>query len=207
MTRYFLIALISLSGVSVAEDISISWENPDAIPAPQPDTHGRAGHWWWPEQAQANEGDAAAWGNRGVVFGRVKAVEPEVAENIPVPADWVTHISEHNYINNILFEFDSALLSEEGKREADRLINYLVDFPLDTAIVLGHTCDLGDAAYNEQLGLRRAKAVKDYMVEQGIAEERITTVSKGETAPVVSNDGANHRRFNRRVAFEAIMGN
>jgi outer membrane protein OmpA-like peptidoglycan-associated protein len=206
MNRFFVVALISLSGAVVAEDIDVPWDKSDALPAPQSDTHGRAGHWWWPEQTQANEGDAVAWGNRGVVFGQVKAVEAKVAEEIQVPAAMPPYITESANINNIVFEFDSALLSEKGKREADKLISFLAEFPLDTVVILGHTCDLGDASYNQQLGLRRANAVKDYMVEQGFAEERITTVSKGETKPALPNDVESNRRFNRRVAFETVIG-
>jgi outer membrane protein OmpA-like peptidoglycan-associated protein len=49
------------------------------------------------------------------------------------------------------------------------------------------------------IGLRRAEAAKAYLVEKGVAPERIQTVSKGETEPIVPNIGEENRRKNRRV--------
>jgi outer membrane protein OmpA-like peptidoglycan-associated protein len=64
----------------------------------------------------------------------------------------------------------------------------------------GHTCNLGTPAYNMALGVRRADAVKDYLVSQGIAAERLHTVSLGEAHPEYDNSHEQTRKLNRRVA-------
>jgi outer membrane protein OmpA-like peptidoglycan-associated protein len=64
----------------------------------------------------------------------------------------------------------------------------------------GHTCNLGSAAYNISLGKRRANAVKEYLVGEGIAAERLHTVSYGEKQPKYDNAKEETRKLNRRVA-------
>lgn len=65
----------------------------------------------------------------------------------------------------------------------------------------GYTCSLGTTAYNQALGLRRANAVKDFLVSEGIAEDRLHTISLGETHPKYDNTHEKTRRLNRRVAL------
>jgi len=64
----------------------------------------------------------------------------------------------------------------------------------------GHTCNLGSAAYNMALGKRRANAVKEFLVSEGIAAERLHTVSYGEKQPKYDNSKEETRQLNRRVA-------
>jgi outer membrane protein OmpA-like peptidoglycan-associated protein len=73
----------------------------------------------------------------------------------------------------------------------------------DPALALnieGYTCNLGTPAYNLALGVRRANAVRDYLVSQGIATNRLHTVSLGEERPKYDNAQEETRRMNRRVA-------
>jgi outer membrane protein OmpA-like peptidoglycan-associated protein len=65
----------------------------------------------------------------------------------------------------------------------------------------GHTCNLGTTAYNLALGLRRANAVKDYLVSEGISPARLHTISLGETQSKHDNSREDTRRLNRRVAL------
>ena len=65
--------------------------------------------------------------------------------------------------------------------------------------VAGHTDSDGDAGYNQQLSQRRAEAVRDYLVGEGVAAENITAVGYGESEPVASNDTAAGKAENRRV--------
>ena len=65
----------------------------------------------------------------------------------------------------------------------------------------GHTCNLGTTAYNLALGLRRANAVKDYLVSEGISPARLHTISMGETKAKYDNSREETRRLNRRVAL------
>jgi peptidoglycan-associated lipoprotein len=74
----------------------------------------------------------------------------------------------------------------------------------DPALVVnieGHTCSLGTAEYNLALGTRRANAVKDYLVSEGIAASRLHTVSMGENDAKHDNSREETRKLNRRVAL------
>ena len=66
--------------------------------------------------------------------------------------------------------------------------------------ILYHTCNLGTAAYNLALGTRRANAVKEFLVSEGIAAERLHPVSFGEKQPKYDNSREDTRKLNRRVA-------
>ena len=70
--------------------------------------------------------------------------------------------------------------------------------------VAGHTCDLGDNAYNMALSRKRAEAVKSFLVAQGIDGKRLVTTGYGETSPLGSNDSENSRQKNRRVDLGAL---
>jgi OOP family OmpA-OmpF porin len=66
-------------------------------------------------------------------------------------------------------------------------------------IVEGHTDSVGSDAYNKKLSLRRADAVRQYLVKHGIPADRITAEGFGESSPVASNDTEDGRAQNRRV--------
>ena len=97
------------------------------------------------------------------------------------------------------FDFDKATLKPDGKRmvgEAVRVMNAEAGLRVS---VEGHTDSMGTDAYNQRLSERRAAAVRDYMIAQGIASERITTKGWGESKPVATNETDAGRAENRRV--------
>lgn len=191
------------------------WGNTGATPEPYPDQGAaicednapRSCYWWWPTEPASNSGDSELWGNRGVVYHcwvQPPVPPPPLPPTPPLPpkVDRTAIV-----LNNVLFDFDKAVLKPEGKAEVDKLINEMKANPGDTVVIEGHTCDLGSDAYNMGLGQRRADAVKSYMVESGIAAERITSTSLGETTPAVPNDGPANRKLNRRAQFNITIVN
>ncbi len=191
-----------------ADDLSL-WGNTGAKPEPKTDSKGRAGCWWLPVEAAKNDHDGELWGNRGVVFRAWKklAMEKKPAPPKSVPGPIMDGTGGVPRLNDILFDFGKAVLKTEGKVEADKLVADLKKYGRDTVIIEGHASSEGDEVYNNALGLRRAEAVKKYMVESGIAPERITTVSFGETKPAVPNDVKANRKLNRRVQFKLNLVN
>lgn len=178
------------------------WGNTGAKPDPQPDSQGRSGYWWWPIEPASNNDDAELWGNRGIVYHTW--LKPEAKEEV-LPEQPIDKGERTILLNNVLFDFDKAVLKPEGEQEVNKLVDSMKANPGDTVTITGHTCDIGSDAYNMGLGQRRADAVKSYMVQMGIDPSRIQTVSKGESTPAVPNTSAANRKLNRRAEFNVIF--
>jgi OOP family OmpA-OmpF porin len=102
------------------------------------------------------------------------------------------------------FDFDKAVLKPEGKAKLDDLVGKLKAVNLEVIIAIGHTDSVGSNAYNQKLSLRRAEAVKAYLVSKGIEANRIYTEGKGETQPIADNKTKEGRAKNRRVEIEVV---
>lgn len=104
---------------------------------------------------------------------------------------------------SVLFTFDSDIIHEVGRQLLDEVVEISKICP-DVAIqVVGHTDAVGDKDYNLQLGERRAEAVVNYLVANGVAAERLTAISMGFSQPVADNSSAEGRAANRRIEFRA----
>ena len=102
------------------------------------------------------------------------------------------------------FDFNKAVLKPEAKAKLDDLSGKLKDISLEVIIAVGHTDAVGSDAYNQKLSVRRAEAVKAYMVSKGIEPNRIYTEGKGKKQPVADNKTAEGRAKNRRVEIEVV---
>ncbi|SHI13453.1 OmpA family protein [Desulfofustis glycolicus] len=101
--------------------------------------------------------------------------------------------------NNILFDFDKAVIKTEFLPELDEWAGYFKTNPAARAQITGHADSTGPETYNQGLSERRAQAVVDYLVKKGIDPARLTSVGYGETMPVAPNDNRENRQKNRRV--------
>jgi OOP family OmpA-OmpF porin len=99
----------------------------------------------------------------------------------------------------LLFDFDSAELRPESITELERVVKFMGDVPFAKALVEGHTDSKGSDAYNQALSDRRAKAVFDYLSSRGVDPARLSSVGKGESAPIADNATDEGRQENRRV--------
>lgn len=102
------------------------------------------------------------------------------------------------------FDFDKATLKPEGKAKLDDLASKLKGMNLEVVIAVGHTDSVGTDAYNQKLSIRRAEAVKAYLVSNSIDANRVYTEGKGEKSPVADNKTADGRAKNRRVEIEVV---
>ena len=99
------------------------------------------------------------------------------------------------------FAFDSAVLDAEAQAILRRQADWIRQFPEVRFRVYGHTDLVGTEAYNKRLGLRRARAVVNYLVGQGISRSRLeAVVSFGESQPLIVTQ--NRERRNRRTVTE-----
>ena len=86
-------------------------------------------------------------------------------------------------IDNIFYDFDRATLRPESKTSLDELVKLLNENPNITIELSAHCDYKGSAAYNKQLSQRRTESVVNYLIEKGIARERLTPVGYGKEKP------------------------
>ena len=107
-------------------------------------------------------------------------------------------------VTNINFDFDSAIVRDDARPKLDRVVALLRESPHLNVRVVGYTDSTGPAAYNGELSLRRAQAVREYIVSRGIAASRVSARGRGEADPFVPNATREGRAVNRRVEFEVV---
>ena len=88
-------------------------------------------------------------------------------------------------IDNIFYDFDKATLRPESTEALDKLISLLNENPNVTIELSAHTDYRGSASYNERLSQRRAESVVNYLIEHGIAEDRLSPMGYGKMKPKV----------------------
>ncbi len=107
-------------------------------------------------------------------------------------------------LNNIFFDFDKFILRPESFPELNRLAELLSEHPSISIEVSGHTDNVGPDEYNLRLSKNRAEKVTQYLLQKGVAKERVKTSSFGETRPVDTNATKEGRQKNRRVEFTIL---
>lgn len=109
-------------------------------------------------------------------------------------------------MRNLYFDFDKASFQTESYSELNKLEAMLQQNSGMVVEIAGHTDAVGTKQYNQQLSLRRAQAVKDYLTKKGIDGRRIKPVGYGKSRPLASNDDEEGgRELNRRVEFKVLQ--
>ena len=155
---------------------------------------------WTPATAAAGC-DGAIVAPKAAPAAAAPAAAPKAA---PAPAPAPAAATKVTYAADAFFDFDKAVLKTEGKAKLDDLVGKVKGINLEVIIAVGHTDSVGADAYNQKLSVRRAEAVKAYLVSKGIEKNRVYTEGKGEKQPVADNKTAEGRAKNRRVEIEVV---
>jgi OmpA-OmpF porin, OOP family len=122
----------------------------------------------------------------------------------PAPAPKPAPVSEKvTFAADTTFDFNKAVLTNDGKSKLDDLASKLQGMNLEVVIAVGHTDRIGSDAYNDKLSVKRAEAVKAYLVSKGIEANRVYTEGKGKRVPVKECD----KKLSRKKAIECLAPN
>lgn len=118
-------------------------------------------------------------------------------------------VDEVFVLNNVYYEFNKSALNESSYPALDQLVNLLNEHPAMRIEIGAHTDSKGADAYNMKLSEARAQSVVKYLVEKGIAPDRLEAKGYGETMPVEPNeiegkDNPAGREKNRRTEFKIL---
>src|SRR5574344_363959 len=145
----------------------------------------------------------AAEGCDGALQKVAQAAAPAAAA-ATAPAAPVAAASKVTFAADAFFDFDKATLKPEGKAKLDEIASKVKNINLEVIVAVVHTDSVGTEAYNQKLSVRRAEAVKAYLVSKGIDKSRVYTEGKGEAQPIASNSTKAGRAKNRRVEIEVV---
>lgn len=126
---------------------------------------------------------------------RAKALERELADLKGKKTDRGVVVT----LGDVLFDTGKATLKPGAYSTIERLATVLKEDPSRKVMVEGHTDNVGSDEYNQALSERRAQSVQAALFERGVDASQISTVGKGESTPIASNDDPGGRQQNRRV--------
>ena len=125
--------------------------------------------------------------------------EPEQAPAVVVKEDRI------ELLDKVQFEVGEDVLLEASKRLLDGVSEVLTKYPkIRLVSIEGHTDSTGSPQFNTNLSRARAKAVRVYLMAQGINEKRLKATGFGEAKPIANNSTEEGRYQNRRVEFRIV---
>ena len=132
-------------------------------------------------------------------------VAPVAAAPAPAPAPVlvvvpiVAKTQQYCSILDIQFEINKSTVQREAEEKLDVLVTFMRKYPDTTAVIEGHTDEVGTSADNMRLSQSRADGMVTYLANRGIARSRLQAVGYGETRPIADNSTQIGKRLNRRI--------
>ena len=150
--------------------------------------------------AKTLESDEAMTRFAKAVLYEEKAPAPPPVKPSPKPA---APVAKEVITFNLLFDFDKADIKDEMIPSLEQAKLILEEDPGTTFVLSGHTDSTGAEDYNQGLSERRAAAVKNWLVSNGVPASRLKTVGYGESRPKYDNATREGRKLNRRVEMQS----
>ncbi|SHI65569.1 OmpA family protein [Arenibacter nanhaiticus] len=110
----------------------------------------------------------------------------------------------NEYARTILFDTGKSSIKAESTAVMVDIITILNEYPNAKFSVEGHTDSVGSASLNQRLSESRALSVKQFLVDKGVEEFRLSAVGYGENKPIASNNTSKGRAQNRRVEINLV---
>lgn len=130
-------------------------------------------------------------------------LDAQEAKLARIPGTTVERVDEDTLLvrfdSDVLFPVDSPRPTPESLTALAEVADVLVRYPKTAVVVQGHTDSTGSTEHNQELSERRAIAVKDILIDRGVAARRVAAIGNGEAYPIASNGFEEGRRRNRRV--------
>jgi outer membrane protein OmpA-like peptidoglycan-associated protein len=120
--------------------------------------------------------------------------QPKPAPDVKKPVEAIAQ-------DSLLFKSGKSVILQSSFNSLNQLAKWLKENAQFNLNLVGHTDSQGAESYNLKLSQNRAKAVKEYLENQGVGATRILSSGKGESEPISTNDTAEGRAKNRRVEF------
>tara|TARA_E500000331_G_scaffold335428_1_gene361534 strand:+ start:194 stop:868 length:675 start_codon:yes stop_codon:yes gene_type:complete len=131
------------------------------------------------------------------------AVDSEIEDITPSNDSNDQTISTSEKISTeIKFNFDQHIITKSAKLQLDNFIQRAEKVAFRMINILGHADSLGGTNYNIQLSVKRAKSVENYLTNNGVTKNKITSTGLGESKPIADNGTREGRAQNRRVFIE-----
>jgi outer membrane protein OmpA-like peptidoglycan-associated protein len=143
----------------------------------------------------------------GYLFESLRFDYQETADRKPINIDVLLKPIKSGTaatLNNIFFDVDKYDLKEKSRTELNKTILLLESNPKLRIEISGHTDNSGSDAHNKQLSLNRARAVYQYLIDQGIDPKRLKYAGYGSSVPIAPNDSEENRQLNRRIEFRVL---
>lgn len=208
-TRSFIVSMVTFSFVCGFSPLGVTYAENGAQPSQNHDlTTAETEAAGAKEKAEAAR-EAADQAEKEAMEAQVKAANEKqkstadrVEELEKELAEFKAQENEQGLVltlGDVQFAPNHEKLTAEAMRKLYPLVTILKEQSQRTIRIDGHTDSSGEKSYNLDLSQRRADAVRDFLIENGIRAERITARGYGEENAVASNDTAEGRRENRRV--------
>jgi peptidoglycan-associated lipoprotein len=152
-----------------------------------------------PEQSTTYTATAMGAGGSATATARVTVSAPAPAAAAPQPSLEELFTME---VQDAFFDYDKASIRDDARSALSKTAEFLGSYPRIAIVIEGHCDERGSTEYNVALGDQRSDAAKDFLVSQGVAVDRIQTVSYGKERPFCTQTNESCWQKNRRAHFK-----